>query len=56
MILLAIVSQYQESGFDSIGWALVLAAVGVLLYRPFRRYLKPGVPDIDPFEGPAEVG
>ena len=55
MILLAIVSQYQESGFDSIGWALVLAAVGVLLYRPFRRYLKPGVPDIDPFEGPAEM-
>ncbi len=55
IILLAIVSQYQESGVDAIGWPLVLGAVGILLYLPFRRWLKPGVPDVDPFEPDVEA-
>jgi amino acid transporter len=49
IILLAIVSQYLEAGFASLGWALGLMALGVVLYYPIRRYIKPGVPDVDPF-------
>jgi len=49
IILVAIVSQYLEEGWASLGWALAFMALGVLLYFPFRRYLKPGVPDVDPF-------
>ena len=50
IILLAIYSQIVEAGFSSIGWALGFMAIGVILYFPFRKYLKPGVPDVDPFE------
>ena len=50
IILVAIYSQIVDAGFSSIGWALVLMAVGVILYFPFRKYLKPGIPDVDPFE------
>jgi basic amino acid/polyamine antiporter, APA family len=50
IILLAIVSQYIDSGFSSIGWALAFMALGMVLYVPFRRFLKPGVPDVDPYE------
>lgn len=49
---LAIYSQIMEEGFSSIGWALALMALGVILYLPFRRYLKPGVPDVDPYAEP----
>jgi amino acid transporter len=49
IILLAIVSQYLEAGFASLGWALALMALGVVLYYPLRRFVKPGVPDVDPF-------
>jgi amino acid transporter len=50
IILLAIYSQFVEEGWTSIGWALAFMALGVILYFPFRRFLKPGVPDVDPFE------
>jgi amino acid transporter len=49
IILLAIVSQYLEAGWSSLGWAIGFMALGAILYVPFRRYLKPGVPDVDPF-------
>jgi amino acid transporter len=56
VILLAFYSQYASEGFNSIGWALALMAIGVVLYFPIRRYYKPGVPDVDPFEaGPDEA-
>jgi amino acid transporter len=54
VILLAIYSQIIEAGFSSIGWALALMLLGVILYVPFRRMLKPGVPDVDPFQAPPE--
>jgi len=55
VILLAIYSQIIEVGFSSIGWALGFMALGVVLYFPIRRNLKPGVPDVDPFlEPPTE--
>ncbi len=54
MIILAVVSQYVEEGLQSIGWALALMALGVVLYFPFRRWLKPGVPDVNPFVSSGE--
>jgi amino acid transporter len=50
IILLAIYSQFVEEGLTSLGLALVAIAVGVVLYFPIRRLIKPGVPDVDPFE------
>ena len=50
IILLAIYSQISEEGFKSVGLALIAMAVGALLYVPIRRFIKPGKPDIDPFE------
>ncbi|NMB89622.1 MAG: APC family permease, partial [Chloroflexi bacterium] len=54
IILLAIFSQYMEEGFTSIGWALAFMALGAIVYVPIRRWIKPGVPDVDPFEVGAE--
>jgi amino acid transporter len=49
IVSLAIYSQINEEGFNSIGWALIAMAIGAILYFPIRKYIKPGVPDIDPF-------
>jgi len=50
VILLAIYSQVVEEGLSSLGLALVAILVGALLYLPIRKFIKPGKPDIDPFE------
>lgn len=50
IVLLAIYSNYSESGMTSISWALGAMAIGAVLYYPILRYIKPGVPDVDPFE------
>jgi hypothetical protein len=50
IILLAIYSQVQEEGLSSLWLALASMALGALLYFPIRRYLKPGIPDINPYE------
>jgi amino acid transporter len=47
IIVLAIVSQYIDAGFSSIGWAFM--ALGVVLYFPIKLLLKPGVADVDPY-------
>ena len=49
IISLAIYSQYVEEGMASILWALGAMAVGAVLYFPIRMWIKPGVPDVDPF-------
>jgi amino acid transporter len=49
IIGLAIYSQYVEEGMASISWALMAMAIGALLYFPIRKWVKPGVPDVDPF-------
>ena len=54
IILLAIVSQYIDSGFASIGWALAFMALGAALYFPIWRKIKPGIPDVDPYEAGAD--
>lgn len=54
IIVLAIVSQVVEEGMSSISWALAAMAIGGILYIPIRRFVKPGIPDIDPYH-PNEV-
>lgn len=48
-IFLAIYSQIVEEGFSSLWLALVAMGLGALLYWPIRRFVKPGVPDVNPF-------
>jgi amino acid transporter len=50
IILLAIYSQIVEEGLSSLGLALIAVAIGAVLYFPIRARIKPGVPDVDPFE------
>jgi hypothetical protein len=50
VILLAIYSQVVEEGMNSLGLALIAMLIGALLYLPIRKFIKPGKPDIDPFE------
>jgi amino acid transporter len=55
VILLAIYSQYVDEGLSSISWALGAMVLGALVYFPMRWWVKPGVPDVDPFEVSAET-
>jgi amino acid transporter len=50
IIILAIVSQVLEEGFSSIWLALLAIVVGVVVYLLNRKYVKPGVPDVNPWE------
>jgi amino acid transporter len=54
IVTLAIVSQVVEEGMSSIWWALGAMAVGAIVYFPILKYIKPGVPDVNPFEGHEE--
>lgn len=49
IISLAIYSQVMEEGLSSIGLALIAMAAGAVLYFPIRKYIKKGVPDVDPY-------
>ncbi|MCX6055379.1 MAG: APC family permease [Chloroflexi bacterium] len=55
IVTVAIYSQISEEGFNSIGWALAAMAIGALLYIPIRKWVKPGVPDIDPYDATPAV-
>jgi amino acid transporter len=50
IFILAVYSQIYEEGLSSLGLAFVAIVIGVLVYFPMRRLVKPGVPDVDPFE------
>lgn len=50
VFLLAVYSQIIEEGLSSIWLALAAMAIGALAYFPIRRIVKPGKPDVDPFE------
>ncbi len=56
IIILAITSQISDFGWESsIGWGLIAMAVGAILYFPIRKWVKPGVPDVNPYDTtPAE--
>jgi len=57
IILVAIFSQFMEEGWSSLGWALAFMLLGAALYFPIYKYLKPGVPDVNPFDaGEPEEG
>jgi amino acid transporter len=49
VIILAIVSQVSEEGLRAIYWALAAIVIGAILYFPIKKYIKPGIPDIDPY-------
>jgi amino acid transporter len=49
IISLAIYLQYVEEGPNAITWSLIAIAVGAILYFPIRYFVKPDVPDVDPF-------
>jgi amino acid transporter len=51
IIGLAVYSQVYEEGLNSLWLAFVAMLVGVLLYFPIRRFVKPGIPDVNPFVG-----
>ena len=56
VLAVAVYSQVNDVGWDSVTLALGSLVVGALLYFPIRRWIKPGIPDIDPFQtglGPA---
>jgi amino acid transporter len=48
--VMAVYSQWVDVGSDSITLAVAAIIVGALLYIPIRRFVKPGIPDIDPFQ------
>lgn len=48
--VMAVYSQWVDVGSDSITLAVVAIIVGAILYFPIRRFVKPGIPDIDPFQ------
>jgi amino acid transporter len=49
IIVVAIVSQVMEEGWMAIWLAAIAIAIGAILYFVMRKWVKPGVPDIDPF-------
>jgi amino acid transporter len=49
---LAVVSNYLDVGMTSISWALYAMAAGAVLYFPIRKWIKPGVPDVDAYAAP----
>jgi amino acid transporter len=59
IICLAIYWQTRDEGLWAIYGALITAAVGVVLYFIMKAFVKPGIPDIDPFvdgDGDEETG
>lgn len=49
IIIVAIVSQVLEEGWMAIWLAAIAIAIGAILYFVMKKWVKPGVPDIDPF-------
>jgi amino acid transporter len=48
--VVAVYSQWVDVGADSITLAVAAIIVGAILYFPIRRFVKPGIPDVDPFQ------
>jgi amino acid transporter len=56
IVTLAIVFNYLDTGFDSISWAIYAMLIGAVLYIPIRRWIKPGIPDVDPYRSSESEG
>jgi amino acid transporter len=50
IITLAVISQITDQGLNSLWLALAAMGIGCILYFPMRYLVKPGVPDVNPFE------
>jgi len=46
---LAVYSQINDVGWDAVTLSIAAIVVGAILYFPIRAFIKPGVPDVDPF-------
>lgn len=55
IITLAVVSQVVEEGLGSLWLALSAIILGVILYFIMRRFVKPGIPDVDPWHAEPAV-
>ncbi len=55
VFVIAVYSQLSEEGLSSLGLALVAILSGALVYLPMRKFVKPGIPDVNPFEDPEEA-
>jgi amino acid transporter len=54
VVTLAVIFNYLDSGMESISWALYAMLIGAILYFPIRKWIKPGIPDVDPYRGDGE--
>jgi hypothetical protein len=52
---LAIYLQIHDEGLWAIYGALITVAIGAVVYFIMRAVVKPGIPDIDPFESDEEA-
>jgi hypothetical protein len=48
--VMAVYSQWVDVGSDSITLAVVAIIVGAILYFPIRRFVKPGIPAVAPYQ------
>jgi amino acid transporter len=53
VVTLAIIFNYLDTGWDSIIWALGAMVIGAIVYIPIRLWIKPGIPDVDPYQAPS---
>lgn len=54
VITLAVISQVADQGLSSLWLALAAIGLGAILYFPIKKWVKPGVPDVNPFEASPE--
>jgi amino acid transporter len=56
VVTLAIVFNFLDTGMDSISWALYAMVIGAVLYFPIRKWIKPGIPDVNPYNEAGSEG
>jgi amino acid transporter len=54
IFMLAIYSQIAEEGLSALWLALAAMAIGVILFFPINKYIKPNIPDVNPFQAVQE--
>jgi amino acid transporter len=55
VLAVAVYSQVTSVGWDSVTLSIAAIVVGSLLYAPIRRFIKPGIPDVDPYHEESTV-
>jgi amino acid transporter len=46
---IAVYSQINSVGWDAVTLSIAAIVVGAILYFPIRAFIKPGIPDVDPY-------